>query len=88
MVANHFDSTFLGTLANSQGPSIVVAGTYWIALGRWVSESLRGLSLCLGNRYSLALTPATCPSSRSRRDQRHRRWMPGVVVTHGTVGVC
>lgn len=32
--------------------------------------------------------PATCPAYTDTRCQRHQRWMSGVVVDPGTVGVC
>jgi hypothetical protein len=36
------------------------------------------------------MTPvaATCPNQSDSRRQREQRWMPGVVVGPGTVGVC
>jgi hypothetical protein len=62
----------------------------------------RGLLMASGYRYALslkrkptAMTPATIPADMAtcwsitdRRHQRHQRWMSGVVVDPGTVGVC
>ena len=57
--------------------------------------SLRGLkrtlagSLAIGHIAISKWTPApaTCPSYSATRFQRHQRWMSGVVVDPGTVGV-
>ena len=63
-----------------------------------VSKFVRRLSLRLGSWRALvhkahgrrrATTPAaaTCPSYSASRRQRQQRWMSGVVVDPGTVGV-
>jgi hypothetical protein len=98
MQANFFDRMILGANTNGQGINAVVAGAHHVAaLRKWALVSVRGLSLRLGAWYALSLkrvpatmTPATvtCRSSATRRDQRHMRWMSGVVVEPGTVGVC
>ena len=74
-----------------------VEGTHRAALRNLVSKFARRLSLRLGSWRALAMkrmaaagtTPATatCPSYSASRRQRHQRWMPGVVVDPGTVGV-
>lgn len=59
--------------------------------GSWRSlkRTLVG-SLPWGEIAIMGMTPAmaTCPSYRASRCQRHQRWMSGVVVDPGTVGVC
>jgi len=98
MQANLFDSMNLGANTNGQGINAVVAGAHFVAaLRKWALVSVRGLFLRLGAWHALELvrmpagmTPAiaTCRISSARRDQRHQRWMSGVVVDPGTVGVC
>jgi hypothetical protein len=96
MQSNHFDSMILGTIFHGQGSVIAVDGTHRTTLRKLVSASVRGLSLRLGNWRALALkrasagmTPAmaVCPSNSASRCQRHQRWMSGVAVDPGTVGV-
>lgn len=74
------------------------------ALRKLAAKFKRGLVLRLDRLYALALSrvsvvalaaqwrlmpaTATCRMSTTRRDQRNQRWMPGVVVAPGTVGVC
>lgn len=103
MLSNHFDSMILGTIFNGQGSVIAVAGTHRTTLRKLVAAYVRGLSLRLGNWRALAFkrasagitatrwcpTPAmaVCPSNSASRRQRHQRWMSGVVVDPGTVGV-
>ena len=98
MQANYFDSLILGANTNGQGINAVVAGAHpGSALRKWALASVRGLFLRLGawcalelKRMPAGMTPAmaTCRISSTRRDQRHERWLPGVVVDTGTVGVC
>jgi len=96
MAINHNSNTILGSI-NGQG--IVNAVRGWQAsLLRAASLEIRGLFMCLGQWYALSLkrkpatayavaTTATCRVSSDRRHQRHQRWMSGVVVGPGTVGV-
>jgi hypothetical protein len=93
MAANLNVNTILGTKANGQG-SVIAA---WQATTlRAIAINVRGLSLCLGywlalvfKRMPAGMTPAaaTCWKNSNRRHQRHQRWMSGVVVDPGTVGV-
>ncbi|MEX0610918.1 MAG: hypothetical protein WD738_23455 [Pirellulales bacterium] len=92
MHSNHFDNTILGTIHHGQ--VIVVDGTHR-ALRVLIVKFARRLALRLASwralkRMPAAMTPAlaTCPSYSARRQQRSQRWMPGVVETRGTVGVC
>jgi hypothetical protein len=88
--------TTLGTISNGQGSVIAVNGTGTSSLrGLW-SDYARGLFWALGEAFALILkrkatagmTPAMCWTSCStQRHQRHQRWMSGVVVDPGTVGV-
>ncbi len=100
MRSNHFDSTILGFNFNCQGSINAVEATHRATLRSLITKFARRLSLLGSWRAikrtlagSLALremTPvaATCPSYSAARWQRHRRWMSGVVVDPGTVGVC
>ena len=92
MRSNHSNSTILGTI--NHGQAIAVEGTHRSTLRVQIAKFTRRLSLRLGGwralkRMSLAMTPAlaTCPSTSGRRFQRDQRWMSGVVVDPGTVGV-
>ena len=94
---NHFDSTILGAINNGQGSINAVEGTHRTTLRVLIAKCARHLSLRLGSWHALALkrmaagmtpTVATCPSYSASRRQRDQRWMPGVVVDTGTVGVC
>ena len=96
MRSNHFDSTIFGTIISGQGSTIAVEGTHRSTLRDLVFQFARRLSLRLASWRSLSLkrtpaglTPATatCPSYTATRQQRHQRWMSGVVVDPGTVGV-
>src|SRR5262245_13417578 len=97
MHSNHFDSMILGTISIGQGSVIAVDGTHRTTLRKQIAAYLRGHSLRLGEWRALALkraagwraTPAmaVCPSNSASRRQRHERWMSGVVVDPGTVGV-
>lgn len=89
---NYFDSTILG--ATNQGQAIAVEGTHRSALRVLVSKFARRLSLRLGAWRALKRTPAgmtpamaMCPSYTATSRQRNQRWLPGVVVDPGTVGV-
>jgi hypothetical protein len=89
MRLNHFDSTILGTI--NHGQAIAVEGTHRSTLRVLVAYLTRRLSLRLGGWRALKRTPAmpalaTCPSYSGSRFQR-QRWMSGVVVDPGTVGV-
>jgi hypothetical protein len=92
MRSNHFDSTILGTIIHGQ--AIAVEGTHRNSLRVLIAKLTRRLSLRLGAWRSLGRTPAgltpamaTCPSYSGSRFQRDQRWMSGVVVDPGTVGV-
>ena len=94
MAANYNDNT---NFANTNGQGSVNAVRGWLASEASSAISIRGLFLCLGYWYALVLkrmpagmTPiaATCRTTSDRRHQRHQRWMSGVVVDPGTVGVC
>lgn len=51
--------------------------------GLWQARQLKRCPLA-----AAAIRPmAMCSIDSDRRRQRHSRWMPGVVVTRGTVGV-
>jgi hypothetical protein len=92
MQSNLFDIAILGTI--NHGQAIVVDGTHRSSLRALVAKFTRRLSLRLRDWRSLMRTPAgmtpataTCPSYSGSRSQRNGRWMPGVVVGPGTVGV-
>lgn len=92
MQSNHFGSTILGTIHHGQ--AIAVEGKHRTTLRALVSKLARRLSLRLGAwracmRTPAGMTPATatCPSFTGSRSQRDPRWMSGVVVDPGTVGV-
>ena len=96
MRSNHFDSTILGTILNGQGIANVVEGTHRTTLRALAAQFARRLSLRLGGWLALVLkrmpapmmpAMAACPSDSASRRQRHQRWMSGVVVDPGTVGV-
>ena len=89
---NHFDSLILGAI--NHGQVNAVEGTHRPALRALFARIARCLSLCLGSwcalkRMPAGMTPATatCPSYSGRSRQRQERWMSGVVVDPGTVGV-
>lgn len=87
------------TAANLIGKGIVNAAGGWLAAALRAasfSEAIEscGLFMSRGYWYALSLkrmpataTTATCRIN-DRRNQRHQRWMSGVVVDPGTVGVC
>jgi hypothetical protein len=88
---NHFDSTILGTI---HGQAIAVEGTHRSALRVLIANIAWRLSMRLGAWRALKRTPAgmtpamaTCPSYSGCSPQRQQRWLPGVVVDPGTVGV-
>jgi hypothetical protein len=101
MRSNHFNSMILGNQINGQGNVIAVEATHRTTLRSLITKLARRLSL-RGNWRSLLRTPAgstaffggmtpvaaMCPSYSASRSQRHQRWMSGVVVDPGTVGVC
>jgi hypothetical protein len=100
---NHFDNRVLGTNHNGQGFVNAVERTHRAALRILVSKIARRISWQLGSWRALAkkrmaaagTTPgataavvtATCPSYSGSRRQRQQRWLLGVVVDPGTVGV-
>jgi hypothetical protein len=104
MHSNQFDSMILGTINNGQGFVNAVDGTHRAALRVLVEKFARRLSVRLDRWRALSIkrtagwraTPmttaavvaGTCPSYSATRRQRDQRWMPGVVVDSGTVGVC
>lgn len=97
MAINHIQNTI--TAANSIGKGSVNVVRGWQAAALRASSALeafmsRGLLMASGYRFALSLkrTPATATAvtcrESDRRHQRHQRWMSGVVVDPGTVGVC
>jgi hypothetical protein len=98
MHSNIIGNVILGTIFHGQGSLNAVDGTHRTTLRKLVAVYVRGLALRLGSWRALAFkrlpagtTPAmaACPShSASRRQRQEQRWMPGVVVDSGTVGVC
>jgi hypothetical protein len=92
MRSNHFDSTILG--AFNIGQAIAVEGTHRSALRVLLATTARRFALHLFGwralkRMPAGMTPATatCPSYSGRSLHRSQRWMSGVVVDPGTVGV-
>ena len=99
MAINHIQNAI--TAANSFGKGFVNAACGWQSLAlraASISEAIASCGLILSRGYWCALslkrkpaamTPiaATCWISSDRRHQRHQRWMSGVVVDPGTVGV-
>ena len=96
---NHFDSMILGFNLNAQGSVIAVEATHrrtlrslMIKIARRLSlrGSWRGLLGSPAGAHAFGMMPvaATCPSYTGTRFQRDQRWMSGVVVDPGTVGVC
>ena len=93
MAINHMNNAIAA--ANSIGKGLANAVRGWQATALLSLESC-GLFLSRGYWYALslkrmpaAMTPiaATCRTISDRRHQRHQRWMSGVVVDPGTVGV-
>ena len=100
---NYFDNMILGTNHNGQGFVNAVERTHRAALRILVSKIARRHSWHLGSWLALVIkrmaaagtTPgttasvvgATCPSYSASRRQRQQRWLLGVVVDPGTVGV-
>ncbi len=100
MRSNSFDNMIFGFNTNAQGIANVVGRTHRMTLrtlksarrltlrGSWCAIK-RALAGSLAIRISeMTPAPATCPSYTGTRFQRHQRWMSGVVVDPGTVGVC
>lgn len=98
MNANYFTNhMILGANFQGQGSWIAVGSRLSSAL-RGFSIFVRGLSLSLAGWRALGVkctstgtapAMATCSTTPSAtRRQRHERWMSGVVVDPGTVGVC
>ena len=100
MLANRNDSTILGTNFNGQGFANAVAGKQASPLCARIAVYVRGLFLRLGDGIALVLKrdaagmtrrPAMCwagsQACSTRRHQRDQRWLSGVVVDPGTVGV-
>jgi hypothetical protein len=97
MAINHIQNTI--TAANTIGKGSVNVAGGWQALALRAASALEafasyGLFMASGywcalslKRMPATMTPATCRIS-DRRRQRHERWMSGVVVDPGTVGVC
>jgi hypothetical protein len=87
----------LGANHNGQGFVNAVEGIHRTALRALITKLARRLSWQLGSWRALAIkrmaaagtTPvtATCPSYSGSRHQRTQRWLSGVVVDPGTVGV-
>jgi len=97
MLAIFNANTNLGAISNGQGSVIAVGGTgatswraLWAAYARGLFWGLgKGLALVLKRAFAGTMPrPALCWTSCStQRHQRHERWMSGVVVDPGTVGV-
>ena len=91
MQSNHSGNTILGTI--NHGQAIAVEGTHRAGLRVLIAKFTRRLSLRLGGWRALKRMPAampaiaTCPSYSASRFQRDQRWVAGVVVDPGTVGV-
>jgi hypothetical protein len=95
MAANFNANSIFGFVSNGQGSANAVG---WLsAMLRAIAIEIRGIYLCLSQWCApnskrtpvAAVAQATCRSIDStRRHQRHQRWMSGVVVDPGTVGVC
>lgn len=95
MAINHIISAILAAKSFGQGSVNAIRGWQAASL-RGLATCERGLFMCLGYRLALAskrtpaaTTPmsATCWTTSNRRHQRHQRWLSGVVVDPGTVGV-
>jgi hypothetical protein len=100
---NHFDNMNFGFGNNGQGivnveathqttlRTLITKFARRLSLrGKWRSlkRTLAGsLAIRLIAMREMTLAPATCPSYPATRFQRHQRWMSGVVVDPGTVGV-
>jgi hypothetical protein len=98
---NSFDSMNFGIQNIGQGITNAVERTHWATLRTLITGfarrlslrgSLRGLKRTLAGSLAIEISemtpaPATCPSYSATRCQRHQRWMSGVVVDPGTVGV-
>ena len=102
MQANYFNRLSLGAFFQGQGTqnAVELAQRSLRAISALVlaSKTARGLYLRPGLWQALLLkrSPAAaaairpmamCSIDSDHRRQRHVRWMPGVVVTRGTVGV-
>jgi hypothetical protein len=103
MRAYYFNQLSLGTFFQGQGTTVAVEQAAEAAVRalatKLASKLSRGLSLWHGllhfeawhalslKRMPAATMPAMCLINSNRRDQRDTRWVPGVVVTRGTVGV-
>lgn len=97
MAINHIQNAITAANLIGKGSVNVVRG--WQAAALRAASALeafmsRGLLMASGYRFALSLkrtpataTPVTCRET-DRRHQRHQRWMSGVVVDPGTVGVC
>lgn len=93
MAANLTNNTILGTITCGQA-NVIAAWDRLVAALRAAKEC--GLFLSRGYWYALSLkrlpaativAPVTCRPITDSRRQRHQRWMSGVVVDPGTVGV-
>jgi hypothetical protein len=103
MQSNHFDNMNFGSNSFGQGIVNVEAmhrmtlRTLITKFARRLSlrGSWRSLKRTLAGSLAIRMyaisemtpAPATCPSYSATRFQRHQRWMSGVVVDPGTVGV-
>jgi hypothetical protein len=97
MLAIFNANTNLGSISNGQGSVIAVNGTGTTSVRDLLAAYARGFFWGLGDAIALlkrkaiaGMTPrpAMCWTSCStQRHQRHERWMSGVVVDPGTVGV-
>ncbi len=99
MATNYIQNAI--TAANLIGNGLVNAAGGWLAAAlraASVSEAFESCGLFVSRGYWRALSlkrmPATMTPNMAtcwitdRRHQRHQRWMSGVVVDPGTVGVC
>jgi hypothetical protein len=101
---NIFDNAILGAIHQGQAiavegthrPALRVlvaslARRLSLRLGAWRALSMKRTPAGSPRRLACGeMTPAmaTCPSYSGSRFQRSQRWMSGVVVDPGTVGVC
>jgi hypothetical protein len=104
MQSNYFNRLSLGAFFQGQGSqnAVELASRAAVrALATTLASKLsRGVSLWHGllhfeawhalvlKRMPAAAMPAMCSIISNRRRQRDTRWLSGVVVTPGTVGVC
>ena len=103
MQSNHFENVNFGSNMFGQGViveamhrntlrALITKFARRLSLrGSWRSLKRTLTAGSLGHRIyaitEMTPAPATCPAYAATRCQRHQRWMSGVVVDPGTVGV-